>query len=167
MKKLAGLLAFAVALAGAILLTQYYSRRPAPPQPANAAAPASSHAPSAPAAGGGGAAARYLQDAARHARLRRQKESRHAQPGARPGAARARKNLGLGLLLHAGRARSLLRRRPRRAAPALRRRQPRDRQRRSPTRRLPRAARTLFDLLRTEEDTSELQSRGIFSYAVF
>jgi hypothetical protein len=51
MKKLAGLLAFAVALAGAILLTQYYSRRPAPPQPAPAAAPASSQAPSAPAAG--------------------------------------------------------------------------------------------------------------------
>lgn len=33
MKKLAGLLAFAVALAGAILLTQYYSRSPAPPMP--------------------------------------------------------------------------------------------------------------------------------------
>lgn len=33
MKKLAGLLAFAVALAGAILLTQYYSRPPAPPPP--------------------------------------------------------------------------------------------------------------------------------------
>jgi hypothetical protein len=33
MKKLAGLLAFAVALAGAILLTQYYTRRYAPPPP--------------------------------------------------------------------------------------------------------------------------------------
>ena len=33
MKKLAGLLAFAVALVGAILLTQYYSRRYAPPPP--------------------------------------------------------------------------------------------------------------------------------------
>jgi hypothetical protein len=33
MKKLAGLLAFAVALAGAILLTRYYSRPPAPPAP--------------------------------------------------------------------------------------------------------------------------------------
>jgi hypothetical protein len=51
MKKLAGLLAFAVALAGAILLTQHYSSRPVPPQPAPAAAPASSQAPSAPAAG--------------------------------------------------------------------------------------------------------------------
>ncbi len=42
MKKLAGLLAFAVALAGAILLTQYYSRRyaPPPPPPPPAAAPA-------------------------------------------------------------------------------------------------------------------------------
>ena len=37
MKKLAGLLAFAVALAGAILLTQYYSRPPAPPPPRPAA----------------------------------------------------------------------------------------------------------------------------------
>ena len=50
MKKLAGLLAFAVALAGAILLTQYYSSRPAPPPSSPAAAPASSQAPSAPAA---------------------------------------------------------------------------------------------------------------------
>jgi hypothetical protein len=33
MKKLAGLLAFAVALVGAIMLTQYYSRRDAPPPP--------------------------------------------------------------------------------------------------------------------------------------
>ncbi|HEX8338744.1 MAG TPA: hypothetical protein VF621_18640 [Pyrinomonadaceae bacterium] len=40
MKRLAGLLAFAVALVGAILLTQYYSRRYAPPPPAPAAAPA-------------------------------------------------------------------------------------------------------------------------------
>ncbi|HEX8352129.1 MAG TPA: hypothetical protein VF611_04495, partial [Pyrinomonadaceae bacterium] len=43
MKKLAGLLAFAVALAGAILLTQYYSRhysRPPVPPPAPAAPPA-------------------------------------------------------------------------------------------------------------------------------
>jgi hypothetical protein len=39
MKKLAGLLAFAVALAGAIVLTKYYSSpRPATPQPAPAAA---------------------------------------------------------------------------------------------------------------------------------
>ena len=37
MKKLAGLLAFAVALACAILLTKYYSSRPAPPPPAAAA----------------------------------------------------------------------------------------------------------------------------------
>ncbi|MDQ3745609.1 MAG: hypothetical protein M3444_14620 [Acidobacteriota bacterium] len=50
MKKLAGLLAFAVALAGAILLTQHYSTRPAPPPSTPAAAPASSQAPSAPAA---------------------------------------------------------------------------------------------------------------------
>ena len=34
MKKIAGLLAFAVALVGAILMTQYYSRRYAPPPPA-------------------------------------------------------------------------------------------------------------------------------------
>lgn len=40
MKKLAGLLAFAVALVGAILLTQYYSRRYAPPPPPPPAAPA-------------------------------------------------------------------------------------------------------------------------------
>ena len=43
MKKLAGLLAFAVALVGAIMLTQYYSRRyappPPPPPPAQPAAP--------------------------------------------------------------------------------------------------------------------------------
>jgi hypothetical protein len=43
MKKLAGLLAFAVALGGAILLTQYYTRRyspPPPPAPPAAPAPA-------------------------------------------------------------------------------------------------------------------------------
>ena len=41
MKKLAGLLAFAVALAGAILLTRYYSSpRPAPPPPSPAPAAA-------------------------------------------------------------------------------------------------------------------------------
>lgn len=41
MKKIAGLLAFAVALVGAILLTQYYSRRYAPsPPPPPPAAPA-------------------------------------------------------------------------------------------------------------------------------
>lgn len=42
MKKLAGLLAFAVALAGAIVLTQYYTRRyvPPPPPPPPPAAPA-------------------------------------------------------------------------------------------------------------------------------
>lgn len=39
MKKLAGLLAFAVALLGAILLTQYYSRRYAPPPPPAPAPP--------------------------------------------------------------------------------------------------------------------------------
>src|SRR3954467_3375004 len=33
MKKLAGLLAFAVALACAILITQYYTTKPAPPAP--------------------------------------------------------------------------------------------------------------------------------------
>ena len=37
MKKIAGLLAFAVALAGAILLTRYYSQPPAPPAPPTAA----------------------------------------------------------------------------------------------------------------------------------
>lgn len=41
MKKLAGLLAFAVALAGAVLLTKYYSKpAPAPPTPARVAPPA-------------------------------------------------------------------------------------------------------------------------------
>lgn len=40
MKKLAGLLAFAVALAGAIVLTKYYSMRYAPPPPPPAATPA-------------------------------------------------------------------------------------------------------------------------------
>ena len=50
MKKLAGLLAFAAALAGAILLTKYYSSprpaqpQPPPAQPASAAAPPSSRA---------------------------------------------------------------------------------------------------------------------------
>jgi len=43
MKKLAGLLAFAVALAGAILLTKYYSTRPAPPP--SAPSPATTNAP--------------------------------------------------------------------------------------------------------------------------
>lgn len=41
MKKLAGLLAFGVALLGAILLTQYYSRHYAPPPPPPAPAPPS------------------------------------------------------------------------------------------------------------------------------
>jgi hypothetical protein len=53
MKKLAGLLAFAVALAGAIMLTQYYTRRyapPPPPPPPVAAAPA---APAPPVTGAG------------------------------------------------------------------------------------------------------------------
>jgi hypothetical protein len=48
MKKLAGLLAFAVALALAILLTKYYSSRPAPPTPA----PAVSSQPAPPADAG-------------------------------------------------------------------------------------------------------------------
>src|SRR5919205_1058371 len=43
MKKLAGLLAFAVALACAILITQYYTKKPAPPPP-----PAQPAAPAAP-----------------------------------------------------------------------------------------------------------------------
>ena len=46
MKKLAGLLAFAVALACAILLTKYYSSRPAPAPPPSAPA-ASRPAPAA------------------------------------------------------------------------------------------------------------------------
>jgi hypothetical protein len=50
MKKLAGLLAFAVALAGAILLTQYYTRRYAPPPPPPPAPPA---APAPPVTGSG------------------------------------------------------------------------------------------------------------------
>src|SRR5215208_1250588 len=50
MKKLAGLLAFAVALVGAILLTQYYSRRYAPPPPPPAPPPA---APAPPSTGSG------------------------------------------------------------------------------------------------------------------
>src|SRR5215203_5305301 len=48
MKKIAGLLAFAVALVGAILLTQYYSRRYAPPPPPPPPPPA---APAPPATG--------------------------------------------------------------------------------------------------------------------
>ena len=51
MKKLAGLLAFAVALVGAILLTQYYSQRYAPPPPPPSPPPA---APAPPAATGTG-----------------------------------------------------------------------------------------------------------------
>jgi hypothetical protein len=52
MKKLAGLLAFAVALVGAIILTQYYSMRYAPPPPPPPAPPA---APAPPATGSGSA----------------------------------------------------------------------------------------------------------------
>ena len=50
MKKVAGLLAFAVALVGAILLTQYYSRRYAPPPPPPPPPPA---APAPPVTGAG------------------------------------------------------------------------------------------------------------------
>lgn len=50
MKKIVGLLAFAVALAGAILLTQYYSRRYAPPPPPPPPPPA---APAPPVTGSG------------------------------------------------------------------------------------------------------------------
>ncbi|HEX7312878.1 MAG TPA: hypothetical protein VF297_03100 [Pyrinomonadaceae bacterium] len=50
MKKLVGLLAFAAALAGAILLTQYYTRRYAPPPPPPPPPPA---APAPPATGVG------------------------------------------------------------------------------------------------------------------
>lgn len=53
MKKVAGLLAFAVALVGAILLTQYYSRRYAPPPAPPAPPPA---APAPPATAGSGIA---------------------------------------------------------------------------------------------------------------
>lgn len=53
MKKLAGLLAFGVALLGAILLTQYYSRHYAPPTPPPAPAPPS--LPGMPPATGSGA----------------------------------------------------------------------------------------------------------------
>src|SRR5436305_12823165 len=49
---------------------------------------------------------RHAQDATRHARLREQEGARHALACARPGAARARKDLGVGPLLHARRARS-------------------------------------------------------------
>jgi hypothetical protein len=51
MKKIAGLFAFAVALVGAILLTQYYSRRYAPPPPPPPPPPAAAPAP--PATGTG------------------------------------------------------------------------------------------------------------------
>ena len=50
MKKLAGLLAFAVALACAILITQYYTKKPAPPAP-QPAVPAVPAQPAAPPAG--------------------------------------------------------------------------------------------------------------------
>ncbi len=50
MKKLAGLLAFAVALACAILVTQYYTKKPAPPAPTTPP-PAQPVAPVAPPAG--------------------------------------------------------------------------------------------------------------------
>jgi hypothetical protein len=49
MKKLAGLLAFAVALACAILVTQYYTKKSAPPAPTPP--PAQPAAPAAPTAG--------------------------------------------------------------------------------------------------------------------
>jgi hypothetical protein len=48
MKKLAGLLAFAVALACAILITQYYTKKPSPPAPPPTAQPAATPAPAAP-----------------------------------------------------------------------------------------------------------------------
>jgi len=52
MKKLAGLLAFAVALAGAILITRYYTAKPTPPTPPSAPVqPLQPAAPSAPTAG--------------------------------------------------------------------------------------------------------------------
>ena len=54
MKKIAGLLAFAVALLGAILLTQYYTRRYAPPPPPPP--PASAPKPAADAPTGSGVA---------------------------------------------------------------------------------------------------------------
>jgi hypothetical protein len=50
MKKLAGLLVFAVALAGAILITQYYTAKPKPPQPPTPA-PVAPAPPAAPAVG--------------------------------------------------------------------------------------------------------------------
>jgi hypothetical protein len=55
MRKLTGLLVFAVALAGAILLTSYYKQKyasPAPPTPAQTVAPAAPAAPAADARGG-------------------------------------------------------------------------------------------------------------------
>ena len=51
MKKLAGLLAFAVALACAILITQYYTKKPAPPPTPPPVAPVAPVAPSAPPVG--------------------------------------------------------------------------------------------------------------------
>ncbi|MDT7778298.1 MAG: hypothetical protein QOC99_810 [Acidobacteriota bacterium] len=50
MKKLAGLLAFAIALTGAILLTKYYSQpaAPAPPNPALSGGPTAPTAPNGP-----------------------------------------------------------------------------------------------------------------------
>jgi hypothetical protein len=51
MKKLAGLLTFAVALACAILITQYYTKKPAPPSPPTPAQPVAPVAPVAPPAG--------------------------------------------------------------------------------------------------------------------
>ena len=51
MKKLAGLLAFAVALAGAILITQYYTARPKPPVTPAPVAPAPPAQPAAPTTG--------------------------------------------------------------------------------------------------------------------
>ena len=51
MKKLAGLLAFAVALACAILITQYYTKKTAPPPTPPPAQPVAPVAPAAPPAG--------------------------------------------------------------------------------------------------------------------
>ena len=48
MKKLAGLLAFAVALACAILITQYYKKPATPPAPPTPPVPAATQAPPAP-----------------------------------------------------------------------------------------------------------------------
>ncbi|MDT5295035.1 MAG: hypothetical protein QOJ76_1915 [Acidobacteriota bacterium] len=57
MKKLAGLVAFAVALAGAILLTKYYSQPSAPPRPVSTVGPTAPAAPPAPDSGAQGNAA--------------------------------------------------------------------------------------------------------------